>query len=147
MNFEEIVQKAVNAKAKAGLRSSIMVWDPDICCPKSHCSFNITASKVQTQKITAKDSHPKELKIKEARLTLSWAEVSKPFEQACKEKKKKKYQERQDKEQTLASTANTIEVQQKKKKKNRDQDVSKITYFNCNKKGHYASICTKLPKN
>ena len=32
INFEEIVQKAVNVKAKAGLRSSTMVWDLDICC-------------------------------------------------------------------------------------------------------------------
>ena len=33
IDFEEMVQKAVNAEAKAGLRSSAMVQDSDIHCP------------------------------------------------------------------------------------------------------------------
>ena len=33
IDFEEIVQKVVNAEAKASLRSSAMVRDSDIRCP------------------------------------------------------------------------------------------------------------------
>ena len=142
IDFEEIVQRTVNAEAKAGLRSSSMVRDSDIRCPRGHRPSNSVAAKVQTQ--GSKDSHPEEPKVKEVRPTR--AEASEPSKQARKEKKKKRHQERQDKDQTLASTANATEVQ-KKKKKNRDQDVSKVTYFNCDKKGQCASTCTKPPKN
>ena len=147
IDFKEMMQKAVNAESKAGLKSSTMIRDSDIRCPRDHCLSNNTALKVQTQGTTIKDSHPKEPKVKETKPTLSRAEASKPSEQARNEKKKKRHQEKRDKEQTPASTTNTTEVQQKKKKKNCDRDVSKVTYFNCNKKGHYASTCTKLPKN
>ena len=44
----------------------------------------------------------------------------------------------------MASTANPAKVQQKKNIKNWDRDVSKVTYYNCNKKGQYANICIKL---
>ena len=49
MNFEEMVQKAVNVEAKTGLRSSTMVRDSDICCPEDHRPSNNTTLKVQTQ--------------------------------------------------------------------------------------------------
>ena len=81
MNFEEIVQKTVNAEAKAGLKSSTMVWDLDICCPRGHRLSNNIVSNVQTQKTTAKCSHPEEPKIKNVKSTLSWAaEASEPLE-------------------------------------------------------------------
>ena len=148
MDFEEMVQRAINAESKAGLRSSAMIRDSDIHCPQSHRLSNNTASRVQTQGTTAKDSHKEEPKVKEVKPTLSRAaEASEPLEQARKEKKRKKHSKRRDKkEQTPASTANVTEVQQKKKKKNQDRDVSEVTCYNCNKKGHYANTCTK-PKN
>ena len=82
MNFKEMVQRVVNVKAKAGLKSSVMVQNLDICCPKGHRISNSTASKVQTQGATAKDSHPEELKVKKARPISSWAieAISKPLE-------------------------------------------------------------------
>ena len=142
-----MVQRVVNAESKVGLRSSTMVRDLDICCSRGHRPSNSTALKVQIQETTTKDFHPEEPKIKETRPTPSRTKASKLSEQARKEKKKKKHQKRRDKEQTLTSTTNATEVQQKKKKKNQDQDVSKVTCFNYNKKGHYASTCTKPPKN
>ena len=142
-----MVQKVVNVESKAGLRSSTMVRNLDIRCPRDHCFSNSTALKMQTQGTTTKDSYPEKPKIKKTKPTPARAEANEPSEQARKEKKKKKHQEKQNKKQTPASIANAIEIQQKKKKKNQNQDVSKITYFNCDKKGHYASTCTKPPKN
>ena len=89
MDFEEMVQRAVNAETKAGLRSSIMVQDSDIRCPRSQCSSYSIATKMQTQE--TKDFHLEEPKVKETRPAPSWSEASEPSEQACKEKKKKRY--------------------------------------------------------
>ena len=91
MDFEEMVQKAVNAESKVGLRSSIMVRDSDINCFRDYRLSNSTASKVQTQGTTTKNSYPGELKVKEKKPTSLWAEASKPSEQAHKEKKKKRH--------------------------------------------------------
>ena len=71
MNFEKMVQKAVNVEAKAGLRSSTMIWDSEFHCRRGHRPSNSTASKVQTQRVTAKDSHIEEPKVKEVRPTSS----------------------------------------------------------------------------
>ena len=73
-----MVQKAVNAESKAGLRSNTMVRDSDIRCFRGHRPSNSTASKVQTQGITTKDSHLEEPKIKETKPTPSQAEASMP---------------------------------------------------------------------
>ena len=100
MNFEEMMQKIVNAEAKSGLRSSIMVQDSDIRCPRGHRPFNNTASKIQIQGTTAKNSYREKPKVKAVKPTLSkTAKASEPLKQARKEKKKKRHLERQDKKE------------------------------------------------
>ena len=91
MDFKEMVQRAVNAESKAGLRSSIIVRDLDIRCLRGHRSSNSTASKVQTQGTTTKDSHLEEPKVKKIKPTPFRAEASKPSEQARKKGKKKRH--------------------------------------------------------
>ena len=51
-----MVQRAVNAEAKVGLRSRIMVWDSDANYPRGHHTFYNTSSKVQSQGSNNKDS-------------------------------------------------------------------------------------------
>ena len=46
LDFEEIVQRTINAEAKAGLRSSTMVRDLDTRCPRGHRPSHNTSSKV-----------------------------------------------------------------------------------------------------
>ena len=46
MDFKEMVQKAVNAEAKADLQSSTLVRDSDAHCPSDHRPSNSTALKV-----------------------------------------------------------------------------------------------------
>ena len=48
MDIKEMVQRAVNVEAKAGLRSSAIVQNSDIRCPRGHHPSNNIASKVQT---------------------------------------------------------------------------------------------------
>ena len=139
-----MVQKAVNAKAKAGLKSIIMVRDLDIRCFRGHRPSNNTASKMQTQGTTAKDSSClEEPKTKDSKLVPSH---DNPAEPAKKEDKQKRFKHRQEHirepKKTLATDNNTVDVAKKKKK----YDTSKIMCFNCNKKNHYASDCTE-PKN
>ena len=55
-NIEEMVQRAVNVEAKAGLKSSTIVRELDARCPKGHRPFYTTSSKVQTQDSNHKDS-------------------------------------------------------------------------------------------
>ena len=59
MDFEEIVQKAVNVEAKAGLRSSTMVWESDARCPKGHRPSYNTSSRYRPRERLPKNPAPK----------------------------------------------------------------------------------------
>ena len=144
VNFEEMVQKTVNAEAKAGLKSTIMVRDSDIYWLQGHCPSNNTALKVYTQETTAKDfSCPNKPKIKNPK---SVPPYNNPAELAKKENKQKKFKRPQKRtkeaKETLATDDNTVNAAKKKKK----HDTNKVTCFNYNKKDYDASNCTK-PKN
>ena len=88
VNFEEIVQRVVNAETKMGPRSSFKVRDLDIYYSKNHCSFNSIALKVQTQGTTAKDFfYPEESRAKETKSV--YIDAAKPSELAKKKDKQK----------------------------------------------------------
>ena len=137
-----MVQRAINAKAKAGLRSIIMVRDSDIYYSQGHCLFNNTASKVQTQGTTAKNfSHLEEPKIKDPKSVLLRNNPAEPVKKKDKQKKFKRRQKcTRESKKTPATSDNTIDAAKKKKK----CDTNKIICFNCNKQSHYASDYTEL---
>ena len=90
-NFEEMVQKAVNAETKAGLRSSIMVWELDARCPKGHRLSHNTSSKVQTQGSSHKDSPRSEKpKPKNPKPAPSYDNIAEPAKKEDKKEKKKR---------------------------------------------------------
>ena len=116
------MQKAVNVQAKAGLKSSDIVQDSDICCPKGHRPSNSITSKVQTQVTTGKISKLEKSRLKESKL----AEVKNPValrsksteprKISCIDKKKKYFKKKRDwKNNTPAirDNANAIEVGEK----------------------------------
>ena len=146
MEFEEMVQRAVNAEAKAGLRSSTMVWNLDARCLRSHRPSHNTSLKVQTQGSSHKNSprseEPKPKDPKAAPSRDNAAELAKKEDRKDKKKKLQNCRREQNK-QPPATDANT-EVPKKKKKR---RDPSEVTRFYCNKKGYYASDCTEPPKN
>ena len=146
MDFEEMVQRAVNAEAKAGLRSSTMVRESDARCPRGHRPSHNTSSKVQTQGSSHKDSpRSEERKPKDPKPAPSHDDAAEPAKKEDRKDKKKKLQNRrrEQNEQTPATGDNTKAPKKKKKRR----DSSEVTCFNCNKKGHYANNCTKPPKN
>ena len=141
------MQKAVNAEAKAGLKSIIIVQDLDICCPQGHRPSSSTVLKVQTKKTIAKNfSYPKKPKTKEIKfIYANAAKFSKSAKKEDKQKRLKRWRKRIKKpKKTPATSNNAINVFKVNLKKK--YNTSKVMCLNYNKKGHYASNCTKSPK-
>ena len=89
-NFEKMVQRAVNAEAKASLRSSIMIKELDVRCPRGHHPSHNTSFKVQTQGSSHKDStRSKEPKPKNPKPTLSRDNAAEPAKKEDRKEKKK----------------------------------------------------------
>ena len=116
INFEEIVQKTVNAKAKTGPKSSTMVQNSDIRFCRSHRPFNSTGSKVQTQGTTAKDSNLEEPKVKEAKPTLPRAEASKPSKQGARKRKRRGTRKSENKSQPQLAPPTQRRFRRKKRR-------------------------------
>ena len=148
IDFEEIVQKAVNAKAKAGLSSSTIVRKSDARCPRGHRPSHITSSKMYTQGTTAKKPRTKESRPKEAKSTDAppRSESAEPGKTSRTDKrreyleKKKKKRDRKNNTPATGDNANAVEVGEKKK---RGDDRC----YNCQKKGHFSRNCPEPPKN
>ena len=144
IDFKEMMQRGINAEAKAGLRSSTMVQNSDTHCPRGHRPSHNTSSKVQTQ--GSKNSfRSEELETKDPKPAPSHNNAAELAKKEHKKKKKKKLQNRRQEQnkQTPATCDNTEAIKKKKKRR----DPSKVTCFNCDKKDHYASNWTEPPKN
>ena len=141
-----MVQRAVNAEAKAGLRSNIMVRDADFRCPRGYCPSQNTFTKVQTQGSTVKKSKPEKSRPKDLKpangKTPAPPRINEPRKTSYQDKKKEYLKKKQDrKNSTPATWDNAIEG--KKKQNNRGNGK----YYNCQKKGHFARNCPEPPKN
>lgn len=92
-SFQEMIQKVINAKAKADLKPSAIVWELDACYSKGHCLFYNTFSKIQTQYLTTKKSKPEKYKPKKSKTdnkkSFALSCPDKPAKQIYQEKKKK----------------------------------------------------------
>ena len=144
MDFEEIVQRAVNAEAKEGLKSSTIVRNLDAHCPKSYHPFHNTSFKIQTQgsKNSSRSKKPKPKDPKPAPSRYNVAESAK--HQNRKDKKKKLRNRRREQNKQTPATGDNTEASKKKKKR---RDLSKVTCFNYDKKGHYTSNCNEPLRN
>ena len=145
MGFEEMVERVVNAEAKAGPRSSSMVRESDIRCLRGHCPSHNTSSKMQTQGTTAKEPRTEEPRPKETKSTNGKAPALPRFNEPVKLNHKKKKREwlKKKKDSTPATRDNAIEG----KKKRTFGNTSQMTCYNCQKKGHFANKYPKPPKN
>ena len=148
IDYEELVAKAVRAEAKLGLCPSSYVQETDLSCLQGNQPAHTTAHKVQPQG-AVKDNCGDDSKASKGFASIPASASTHDFEFSKKDKKKKHYQGKRDFREprdssTLATGINKAEVNGKRKK-----DLSEITYYNCNKKGHFTTKCPKpwKPKN
>ena len=143
----------MRAEVKAGLRSSFYVRETDLSYLQGNQPAHIIAHKVQTRwavkNYCGDDS--KASKGSASTPTSASTQDSKPSDKTKNNKKKKYWRGKRDFKKpknftNLASGVNAAEVGSKGKRKKK-KDVGEITYFNCNKKGHYSNNCLEPPKN
>ena len=132
------MQKAINKKVKADLKSNIIIRDLDIYYPKGYCPSNNTFSKVQIQG-TKDFFHSKELKLKDSNLLYhvitrrSW--LKKKIRKRCSGSiGRNVLRSGKNKLQSLASILPSLQNKKIKAKS-----------FSSNKKSHDANNCK--PKN
>ena len=105
-----------------------------------------TSLKVQTQGTTAKKPCTEEFRPKEAKSADGKALTPPRFDQPVKPNRKKKKRKwlKMKKDSTLAIGDNAIEAQ---KRKQTPGNISQVTCYNCQKKGHFANKYPEAPKN
>ena len=139
-NYEELITKAVRAEAKADLQPSFYVWETDLQVFRGSWPAYTTAHKVQTQGAVNLGDDSKATK------TSTSTQKSKPSNKARKDKKKMHYRDKRD-SSTSASGVNKVEVSKDRQRKRNKKDLNRVTYFNCNKKGHFSNRYLETPKN
>ena len=156
-NLDQMVKKAVDAKAKSALRPRSSTKEIDQNCPRGSRPANFTVGKSQSSAIkNPQTEEPKVRGTKSASGPPQRFNNNELFDKAQKEKKNKQYQkdwERQ-KGSTPATRVNAVKMSEQKKK-NKDlshsdrmtRDVNQDTYWNCNQKGHYLNACPEPSKN
>ena len=79
------------------------------------------------------------------------AQDSELFDKARKDKKKRYQDKRGSREPKDSSTpacgVNKTEIGGGRQRRKNKKDLSGVTCFNCNKKGHYSNRCPEPPKN
>ena len=89
-----MIQKIVNIKAKANLKSGTIVQDLDADWFKGYCLSHNISLKIQTQSSNNKDFfYSEELKLKDPKPTLLYDNVmTKPAKKKDRKNKKKRFQ-------------------------------------------------------
>ena len=147
-NYKELVAKAVRAKAKAGLQPSSYMQEVNLQVLRESWPTHTIVHKVQTQEAMTCGDNSKPFKSP----TSTLAQDSDPSDKARKHKKRKHYRDKRDSRElkdssTLASGINKAKVGGKGQRKKNKKDISGVTCFNCNKKGHFSNKCPEPPKN
>ena len=116
-----MVQKTVNAEAKADVRSSLLVRDADSRCPRSYCPSQNISAKVQTQSSIAKKSKPIKLRPKDLKLankkTPAPPCINEP-RKTLRQDKKKKYLKKKRDQKNFTPTIENNAIEDEKKRNN-----------------------------
>ena len=141
--WEELVKKAIEAKAKVSLLPSSFLRDMDQRCPQGNRPATLTKS--QTSSAWDPQEEPSE-KAQNSKPSHSLhSENSKTSDPKARKEKKKKYcreQAQKDSGSTPATSVNMTEASGGACK-----DMSQISWYNCTKKEHYSRNHPKPRKN
>ncbi len=132
--WEEVVEKAGDAEAKANLQPPFYIRDIDARCPKGHrplAKKDKENTYREPQNEVSKDKN-------KAKSHNSSASANQPQTQAPKKDKR----DRQGGHPVTG--VNATEVAKKDKA---PKDLSHIGCYTCHQKGHYATKCPDKPKN
>ncbi len=151
MPWDNLIRAANKAETRAMIYGSTYL---DQRCPKGKWFLKMSLNSCDNQAKKIKTTLPQ---TKASLSTSDQLKVTKKAkEKARKEKKRRDHQEKQNRRERqdcspAATGANVTQATKGQKKKlcngqGPKKEVSNITYYNCNKKGHYLRDCTK-PKN
>ncbi len=143
MPWDDLIRVANKAEARAKIQGSTHL---DQRCPKGKRPLKIS--------LNSRDEQPEKAQQKSGAISQGQApdkaldkvnqaeQGNEAFEKARKDKKQKSHQAKRDRQEDSnpASGTNTTSA---KKKTGQKRDISEIIYYNCNKKGHYASNFTE----
>ena len=146
-SWEELVKKAIDAEAKASLQPPSILREMDQRCPRGNRPAHSTVAKSQASSTRDPRDDPVEKPPPPSAPKPSNSSPAGSSEtsdkKAWREKKKHRRldqqwdQGRKDTSFTPATGANS----------GTRKDMSQITCFNCNKKGHYSRNCSEPRKN
>ena len=132
-SFKKMILKAVNTKAKAGLKSSIMVRDTDFYYSRNYYLSSNISAKVQTQSSIVKKSKPKESRLKNLKpankITFALSYINK-LEKTFYQDKKKEYFKKKWNQKNFIPAIKDNAIKDKKKQNNQ----SNKKCYNCQKK-------------
>ena len=134
--WKEVVEKAVNAKAKTGLQSHSMIKEINSRCPKRH------RPSVKKNKDDIYQEHRNKASNKDKEKAKSYSSFFANQSQIQASKKNKRHESRQGHPVT---GVNVTEVA--KKDKDKAKELSHIECYTCKQKSHYTNKCPKKPKN
>ena len=145
-SFEDKIQKAVNAEAKAALRPRSATCETDQHCLWGTRPANSTATKSQGSPM--KDSRVKEPKARTQEATsLYHPKSTKTFKRKSRKEKKKQRHLALERARNNSGSVPITKVYVPNVVSTTRKDLSHITCFNCQQKSYYATKCFKPKKD
>ena len=140
-SWEEAVEKAVNAEAKALLQSSASTRDMDSRCPRG----NRPARKEEKDsKNKSADSASADTSSGKQSSSTQQTSSANPKKDQDHQRGSRQQGDRQRQGQSHDSPATGVNASTVKKEV---KDISQVKCYNCHQKGHYATKCPQRPKN
>ena len=143
-SWEEVIEKAINTEVKALLQSSASTRDMDSRCSRGNKPAR-KEEKDSSGKNKSTDSIPADTSSEKQSSSTQQTSSANP-------KKNQDHQKggswrrggRQRQGQSHDSPATGVNASTVKKEV---KDISQVEYYNCHRKGHYATMCPQRPKN
>ena len=139
-SFEDTIQKAVDAEAKAALRPRSAARETDQHCPQGTRPAYSTAAKSQDSPM--KDPRVEEPTSRTQEATSSYRpESTETSNRKTRKERKKQRRLEHERAQNNSGSVPTTKVNVLNVSSTTRKDLSHITCFNCDQKGHYATQC------